>query len=90
MKIQRWTGSVRSFSHNHRLRCHEQNFQVKPERTFAGIADVEPNHVVEPHAAATAYLPQAGDTWLRFQHAASVPDLICLDFVRNRRPWTDQ
>src|ERR1700751_3252290 len=36
------TDSVSPFSHEHRFGCHEENLQVKPERSFAGIAHVEP------------------------------------------------
>src|SRR5687768_1697994 len=75
------TGAV---SGDHRPRGREQDLQVGPERVGLRVLQVEADHFVEGRPAAAGHLPEAGDARLRLEHAALMPRLVLLYFVRQR------
>src|SRR5688572_8962849 len=81
---------MRPASGDHRARRREQYLEVQPERLVLGIADVEPDHLVERRAAAAGDLPQPRDAWLGFQHSTKVPRFVAVHLVRKRRAWADE
>src|SRR5882724_2366864 len=81
---KRWLleGAVAQQDRSGRLR---QDLNVKPQRPAARILQVQANHIVKPHSAASAHLPQTGDAWFDFQHTSPVPYVIFFVFVLQRR-----
>src|SRR5580700_10921401 len=71
-------------------RCREENFDVGPERARSGVMKVETHHLVEGRAAAARDLPETGDSRLGLQNLATMPRLVLLDFVLERRPRADK
>ena len=68
----------------------DQDLHVGPGRPGSRVAQVEPNHLVEGHATASADLPESGDSRLGFQQPAAVPEIVRFDFIGDRRTRTDQ
>src|SRR5215472_4327889 len=49
---------------------------------------VHADHVIERCLAPSLYLPKTCDSWLDFQHATTVPNLVSLELVLQRRTRT--
>ena len=68
----------------------QENLQVEEGRTVAGIAQIQPHHVIEFHAAATIHLPEPGDSRPGFEQTAAMPRGIHFHLIRQRRTRSDQ
>src|SRR6187397_1922624 len=62
-----------------------QNFEINPERLLSNVLKVHSDHVVEGGATAAMNLPQTGNSRLGFENPATMPKLIALELVRDRR-----
>src|SRR6266850_3150032 len=80
---------VRTVPRTHRLRSPEKNLEIEPERPRRRILEIEPHHIVEWKPASPVHLPEPGDSWLHFQQAPPVPDVVGLELVGDRGPWAD-
>jgi len=81
---------ARTFTLNDRRRSSKENLDVGPERSLPGIAKVEPDHLVERRPAPASHLPQPRNARLGFQDSVTMPWLILLHLIPQRRPRTDQ
>src|SRR5438093_10531606 len=80
---------VRTLPGKHSLRRLQEDLQIQPERPPRRILEIETHHVVERHSTSAVHLPEAGDSWLHFEQASPVPEVVGLELVRNRRAWPD-
>ena len=53
-----------------------KDLKIEPKGPGAGVADIEPDHVVELDAAAPFDLPEAGNAGLDGEEAAAVPEAV--------------
>src|SRR5579872_2959450 len=67
-----------------------EDFDIQPQRPGSGIADVQPNHIVECDAAAAVHLPQSGNAGLYGQETLLVPQVVAVEFVDHGRTRTHQ
>src|SRR5436190_15107054 len=77
-------------SADYRERCLYKNLEIDPQRSFSNVLEVHSDHIVESRAASAVNLPQAGDSRLSFKNPASMPELVALKLVGNRRPRPNQ
>src|SRR2546422_9125394 len=63
----------------------QKDLHIQPERPRSRILEIEPDHVVEPQSASPVDLPEAGEPWPDLEQPPAVPDVIRLDFRRDRR-----
>src|SRR5206468_4075621 len=82
--------SAGAFAGNHGARRRQKDLDIGPDRIAAGVAKVESHHFVERRTAAAAHLPQPGQSRLGFKDPASMPGLVLLNFVLERRPGPDE
>src|SRR5215831_9430503 len=68
----------------------QQNRDIHPGRPVACVLEIQADHIVELYRAAAVYLPQTGDSRLRFQQTAAMPDVIFFDFVLDWRTRSNQ
>src|SRR5919109_1903508 len=68
----------------------KQNLEVIPDGPFVDILQVKTHHVIEGGTAPPLHLPETCETRPCFQHAAQMPGIVALDFVRYGRPWAHQ
>src|SRR5437879_10152864 len=73
-----------------RPRSLQQDLYVKPERAGPNVAKVQAHNIVEPYAAPSVYLPKACDPWFCFEHAPTMPQIVLLALISQRRPRPDQ
>src|SRR5260370_17360156 len=52
---------VRPGTFQYECRCFEDNFDVKQQRTIAGVLQIQPNHFFKWKLTASSNLPQASD-----------------------------
>src|SRR6476469_9817492 len=76
---------TRALAREDRLGCREQNPQVRGQRTCPGVAQVQPDHLVEGRPAAPEHLPQAGHSRLGIAHPAPMPPLVLRNLVGKGR-----
>src|SRR6266566_2179520 len=68
----------------------KKDLQVKPDRPYPRILQIQANHVIKSRSAAPLDLPQASDPRLDFHHPAAMPDIVDFVFIFDGRTRTHQ
>src|SRR5580704_4106122 len=67
-----------------------QDLHVQHWGPHSRILQVQTNHLVKGGLASAVHLPEAGDTRSRFEQAPTMPNVVGLNLVRNRRTRSNQ
>src|SRR5277367_6405654 len=81
---------VSAVSGDHCYGSPKKNFDVQPDGPRTRVLQIHADHVVKLCAAATINLPQSGYTRLDFQNAATVPSVVGLELILDRRARPNQ
>src|SRR5438105_10096023 len=82
--------SARTLAGDDRGRGRQQDLDVGPQRPSPRVPQIQAHHVVEGGAAAAGNLPESGDSGLGFEQPTTMPRLVLLDLVGQRRSGPDQ
>ena len=64
------------------------DFQIEQQRPVLNVEQIEPHHLFKRQTISSGNLPQPRQPGLHVEPFA-MPELIRFDFVRNRRPWSN-
>src|SRR5579859_4295569 len=84
------TVSISAFTGKNSPGSLPNDFDIKPGRPGSRVAKIQAHHLVECSLAAAIDLPESGDSWFDLEHTATVPGLIRLQLIGNRRARPNQ
>src|SRR2546425_6272813 len=84
------TNLVRALTGKHGAWSPQKDLDIEPRRPRSRILQIETHHVVKGEPASPAHLPEAGNSWLHFQYAPPMPDVVDLELIRDRRSGAHQ
>src|SRR5580692_911673 len=84
------TGLVGAIARKNRARRLKQDLHIQHRGPHSRILQVQTNHLVKRGLASAVHLPEAGDPRPRFEQAPTMPNVVGLNLVRNRRTRSNQ